>query len=100
MRRIILPRRITPLIPTSTIYRRHVTQLREKFYMTFLLNSVSQEIRLIKMSLSETSKRVRVGRFLSDAFPIHCGLKTEMHYHLYFSTLLWNIPLAESKKTE
>ena len=27
------------------------------------------------MCLSETYSRVRVGRFLSDAFPIHCGLK-------------------------
>ena len=27
------------------------------------------------MCLSETYSIVRVGRFLSDAFPIHCGLK-------------------------
>ena len=27
------------------------------------------------MCLCETYSRVRVGRFLSDAFPIHCGLK-------------------------
>ena len=32
-------------------------------------------VRLIKMCLSETYSTVRVGRFLSDAFPIHCGLK-------------------------
>ena len=32
-------------------------------------------VRLIKMCLSETYGRVRVGRFLSDAFPIRCGLK-------------------------
>ena len=32
-------------------------------------------VRLIKMCLNETYSRVRVGRFLSDAFPIHCGLK-------------------------
>ena len=32
-------------------------------------------VRLIKMCLSETYSRVRVGRFLPDAFPIHCGLK-------------------------
>ncbi|KAJ4432545.1 hypothetical protein ANN_21168, partial [Periplaneta americana] len=40
-------------------------------------------VRLIKMCLSETYSRVRIGQFLSDAFPIHCGLKQEMHYHLY-----------------
>ncbi|KAJ4438640.1 hypothetical protein ANN_14587 [Periplaneta americana] len=28
-----------------------------------------------KMCLSETYSRVRIGQFLSDAFPIHCGLK-------------------------
>ena len=32
-------------------------------------------VRLIKMCLSETYSRVHVGRFLSDYFPIHCGLK-------------------------
>ncbi|KAJ4433900.1 hypothetical protein ANN_16213 [Periplaneta americana] len=32
-------------------------------------------VRLIKMCLSETYSRVRIGQFLSDAFPSHCGLK-------------------------
>ncbi|KAJ4446764.1 hypothetical protein ANN_13461 [Periplaneta americana] len=32
-------------------------------------------VRLIKMCLSETYSRVRIGQFLSDAFPIHCWLK-------------------------
>ena len=32
-------------------------------------------VGLIKMCLSETYSRVSVGRFLPDAFPIHCGLK-------------------------
>ncbi|KAJ4443813.1 hypothetical protein ANN_05594 [Periplaneta americana] len=32
-------------------------------------------VRLIKMCLSETYSRVRIGQFLSDAFPIQCGLK-------------------------
>ncbi|KAJ4447908.1 hypothetical protein ANN_09917 [Periplaneta americana] len=32
-------------------------------------------VRLIKMCLSETYSRVPIGQFLSDAFPIHCGLK-------------------------
>ncbi|KAJ4435487.1 hypothetical protein ANN_18103 [Periplaneta americana] len=32
-------------------------------------------LRLIKMCLSETYSTVRIGQFLSDAFPIHCGLK-------------------------
>ncbi|KAJ4433305.1 hypothetical protein ANN_15564 [Periplaneta americana] len=32
-------------------------------------------VRLNKMCLSETYSRVSIGQFLSDAFPIHCGLK-------------------------
>ncbi|KAJ4448734.1 hypothetical protein ANN_00125 [Periplaneta americana] len=32
-------------------------------------------VRLIKMCLSETYSRVRIGQFLSDVFTIHCGLK-------------------------
>ncbi|KAJ4449132.1 hypothetical protein ANN_00527 [Periplaneta americana] len=32
-------------------------------------------VRLIKMCLSETYGRVRIGQFLSDAFPIQCELK-------------------------
>ncbi|KAJ4445665.1 hypothetical protein ANN_12349 [Periplaneta americana] len=31
-------------------------------------------VRSIKMCLSETYSRVRIGQFLSDAFSIHCGL--------------------------
>ena len=32
-------------------------------------------VKLIKMCLSKTYSRVHVGRFLSDVFPLHCGLK-------------------------
>ena len=41
------------------------------------------------MCLSETYSRVRVGRFLFDAFPIHCGLKQGDA----LSPLLFNIAL-------
>ena len=41
------------------------------------------------MCLSETYSRVRVDRFLSDAFPIHCGLKQGDA----FSPLLFNFAL-------
>jgi hypothetical protein len=34
-------------------------------------------VRLIKMCLNETYKRVRVGKHLSDMFPIKNGLKKE-----------------------
>ena len=42
------------------------------------------------MCLSETYSRARVGRFLSDAFPIHCGLKQGDA----FSPLLFNSALV------
>jgi len=32
-------------------------------------------VRLIKMSLTETYSRVRVGKYVSDRFPIRNGLK-------------------------
>ncbi|KAJ4448736.1 hypothetical protein ANN_00127 [Periplaneta americana] len=46
-------------------------------------------VRLIKMCLSETYSRVRIGQFLSDAFSIHCGLKQEDA----LSPLLFNFAL-------
>ncbi|KAJ4428093.1 hypothetical protein ANN_24107 [Periplaneta americana] len=46
-------------------------------------------VRLIKMCLSETYSRVRIGQFPSDAFPIHCGLKQGVA----LSPLLFNFAL-------
>ncbi|KAJ4438181.1 hypothetical protein ANN_14120, partial [Periplaneta americana] len=37
--------------------------------------TVHQLFIVIKMCLSETYSRVRIGQFLSAVFPIHCGLK-------------------------
>ena len=46
-------------------------------------------VRLIKTCLSETYSRVRVGRFLSGAFPIHCELKQgDALSHLLFNFAL------------
>ena len=42
-----------------------------------------------KTCISETYSIVRIGRFLSDAFPIHCGLKQEDA----LSSLLFNFAL-------
>ena len=46
-------------------------------------------LRLIKMCLNETYSRVRVGRHLSDMFPIKNGLK----HIAALSTLLFNFAL-------
>ncbi|KAJ4451324.1 hypothetical protein ANN_02786 [Periplaneta americana] len=49
---------------------------REVLYDIFIKFGIPKKlVRLIKMCLSETYGRVRIGQFLSDAFPIHCGLK-------------------------
>ncbi|KAJ4440023.1 hypothetical protein ANN_08154 [Periplaneta americana] len=49
---------------------------REVLYDILIEFDISKKlVRLIKMCLSETYSRVRIGQFLSDAFPIYCGLK-------------------------
>jgi len=45
-------------------------------------------VRLIKMSLTETYSRVRVGKNVSDRFPIRSGLKRDA-----LSPMLFNFPL-------
>jgi hypothetical protein len=34
-----------------------------------------KQVRLIKMRLNETYSKVSIGKYLSDTFPIHNGLK-------------------------
>ena len=50
--------------------------------------------RLIKMCLTETYRKVRVGENLSDSFTIRNGLNKEMFYCHCFSTLLSSTPLG------
>jgi hypothetical protein len=47
-----------------------------------------EQVRLIKICLNETSSKVRVGKLLSDKFPIQNRLKQEMLYSHCFSILL------------
>ena len=66
---------------------------REVLYNILIEFGVPQKlVRLIKMS--ETYSRVRIGKNLSDMFPIRNGLKQEMLYRHCFSTLLWSMPLG------
>ncbi|KAJ4440904.1 hypothetical protein ANN_10751 [Periplaneta americana] len=54
----------------------HDSVKREVLYDILIEFGIPKKlVRLIKMCLSETHSRVRIGQFLSDAFPIHCGLK-------------------------
>ena len=49
---------------------------REVLYKILIEFGISRKlVRLIKMSLTETYSRVRVGKNLSDRFPIRNGLK-------------------------
>ena len=52
-----------------------------------------KSLRLIKMCLTETYSRVRVGKNLSDMFPVRNGLKQDVLSQLLFN-LLYNTPLG------
>ncbi|KAJ4430997.1 hypothetical protein ANN_19590 [Periplaneta americana] len=49
---------------------------REALYNNLIEFDIPKKlVQLIKMYLSETYSKVRIGQFLFNAFPIHCGLK-------------------------
>ena len=54
-------------------------------------------IRLIKMCLTETYSRVRVGKNLSDIFPIRNGLKQGDGLSPLLLTLRYSTPLGGSR---
>ena len=63
---------------------------REVLYNILLeFDILMKLVRLIKMCLNETYSRVCVGKQMSGIFPSKNGLKQEMLYCLYFSTLPW-----------
>ncbi|KAJ4442283.1 hypothetical protein ANN_12151 [Periplaneta americana] len=67
-----------------------IDELSQKTLRDGWYHGISKKlVRLIKMCLSETYSRVRIGQFLSDAFPIYCGLKQEDA----LSPLLFNFAL-------
>jgi len=51
-------------------------------------------VMLIEMCVHEAYSRVRLGKHLSDTFPIRNGSKKEMPYRYSFSTFLCSIPLG------
>ena len=68
---------------------------REVLYNILIEYGIPKKlVRLLKMCSTETYSRVRVGKNLSDMFPIRNGLKQGMLYRHCFSTLSWSIPLG------
>jgi hypothetical protein len=55
-------------------------------------------VRLIKMCLNESYNKVRIGKYLSDTFPVQNGLKQEVALLPCSSVLSWSIPSGKSKK--
>jgi hypothetical protein len=77
----------------QTAIRRHFKEAydsvrRELLYNILIAFGVPTKlVRVIKMCLNETYGKVRIGKYLSDNFPIQNGL-TKMLYRHCFSTLL------------
>jgi hypothetical protein len=69
---------------------------RKALYNILIEVGISKKlVRLIKMCLTETYSRVRVGNNLSEMFPIRNGLKQGDALWHCFSTLLWSMPLRK-----
>jgi hypothetical protein len=58
-----------------------------------------KEVRLIKMYLNEKCSKVRIGKRLSDNFPIQNDLKQGDASSPLLSFLLYSMPLVRSRKT-
>jgi hypothetical protein len=56
-------------------------------------------IRLIKMCLNETYGKVRIGKHLSDSFPIQNGLKQGDALSPLLFNFAVDMPLGRSRKT-
>jgi len=75
---------------TKQCIKKTYESVRREFLDNILIKfGISMKlVRLTKMCLTETYSRVRVGKYLSDMFPIRNGLKKEILYLHCFSTLL------------
>jgi hypothetical protein len=56
-------------------------------------------VRLIKMGLNETCNKIRMGKHLSDTYPIQNGLKQGDALLLLLFNVAVIIPLGRSRKT-
>ncbi len=71
---------------------------REVLYKILMEFGIPKKlIRLIKVCLNETYSSVRVGKNLSDIFPIRNGLKQGDALSLLLFNLLWSMPLGGSR---
>jgi hypothetical protein len=78
-----------------TLYKVYYSVRREVLYNILIQFGIPLKlVRLIKMCLNETYSRVRVGRHLSDRFPIKNGLKQGDA----LSTLLFNFDIEYANR--
>jgi hypothetical protein len=75
--------------PVVVFKKAHDSVRREVLCNVLIEFGISMKLaRLMKMCLNETCGSVRIGKHLSDVFPIKNGLKKEMIYGHCFATLL------------
>ena len=85
---------------TLSIYSAFVEYLRKKNGREVLYNILIEFgiplrlVRLITMCLNETYSTVRVGKHLSDMFPIHIGLKQGEALTPLLFNFVYNKPLG------
>jgi len=68
------------------------------YKILFVFCNPMKRVRLIKTCLNKTYNKVRVGKYLSDIFPLKNGLKNQMIYGHCFLTLFKNVPLERFKQ--
>jgi hypothetical protein len=70
-------------------FKKAFDSVGRKVLYNILFNGIHMKLaRLIKMCLTETYSKVRIGKHFSDVFPIRNSLKQEMLYRHCFLTLL------------
>jgi hypothetical protein len=73
---------------------------REVLYSIIIEFGVPMKlVRLIKMCLNETYYKIRIGKYLSDSFPIQNSLKQGDALSPLLFNLVWNMPLGSSRKS-
>jgi hypothetical protein len=81
-------------------FKKTYYSVRKKVLYNFLIEFgvLMKLVRLIKTCLHETYTKERIGKHLSDSFPIRNGLKQGDTLSPLLLTLFYNMPLGRSRK--